>query len=157
MAANKKTNEKKASKLEENLIKRIGVIKDKTISPTQALMASAKELEEKNEQESVKPTSEIQETEQTSNDGKEGQQKMKKTTSSKAAQTIEPSQSLGLAELFQKPPRLEDTHTRRTFFIRNDLLERLDNMDQKIENFNRTKFINYLLERGLDELEKNIQ
>lgn len=153
MAANKKTNEKKASKLEENLMKRIGVIKDKTISPTQALMASTKE-EEKNEQEPAITTSEPKEEIQE----KEGLQEMKKTASlKKATQTIEPSQSLGLAELFQKPPRLEDTHTRRTFFIRNDLLERLDNMDQKIENFNRTKFINYLLERGLDELEKNIQ
>lgn len=62
-----------------------------------------------------------------------------------------------LSDLFSDKKRMEDTHTRRTFLIRNDLLERLDDTTNKPENFTKTKFINYLLEKGLDQLEKEVK
>lgn len=62
-----------------------------------------------------------------------------------------------LSDLFQDKPRMEDTHTRRTFLIRNDLLERLDDTSNKPDNFTKTKFINYVLENGLIELENSFK
>lgn|GEM_PF-6840660 len=59
-----------------------------------------------------------------------------------------------ISDLFTSKPRMEDTHTRRTFLVRNDLLKRLDDTTNKPDNFTKTKFINYLLERGLEQLEE---
>lgn len=63
----------------------------------------------------------------------------------------------GLSNLFVSKPTMEDTHTRRTFLIKNDLLKQLDKTSDKPKNFTKTKFINYILEKGLEELKRGKQ
>ncbi|WCK57719.1 hypothetical protein PP175_27165 (plasmid) [Aneurinibacillus sp. Ricciae_BoGa-3] len=76
-------------------------------------------------------------------------------TSEQVAVTAE-SQSYGrfgsLKSRFNKQ-RVEDTHTRRTFLVRNDLLERLDAISEKKHGF-KIEFINLAIEAALQELEK---
>jgi len=63
--------------------------------------------------------------------------------------------SSDLSKIVKKKKRIEDTHKRRTFLIRNDLLSRLDHLADKIENSGfKTEFINHIMENGLNELEK---
>jgi hypothetical protein len=50
-------------------------------------------------------------------------------------------------------PRVEDTHTRDTYLIRNDLLERLNKVAAKQSKGFKMRLINYLLEEGLKSLE----
>lgn len=65
---------------------------------------------------------------------------------------VKTNQMNELSNLFTSKPTMEDTHTRRTFLIRNDLLKQLDEQSDKPKNFTKTKFINYILEKGLKEL-----
>src|SRR5699024_7297752 len=61
----------------------------------------------------------------------------------------------GLSDIIKKKEKMEDTHTRRTFLVRNELLDRLDIVSKKINNTGfKTEFINFILEKGLDELEE---
>jgi len=61
----------------------------------------------------------------------------------------------GLSDIIKKRSKVEDTHTRRTFLVRNELLTRLDNIATTINNTGfKTEFINFILEKGLDELEE---
>lgn len=46
--------------------------------------------------------------------------------------------------------RIEDTHTRRTFLIRNDLLEQLDAVSKGAHGF-KIEFINIAIESALEE------
>src|SRR5699024_5727006 len=57
-----------------------------------------------------------------------------------------------IIDLVKKKERVEDTHTRNTFLIRNDLIKRLNNFSKHRRGF-KTEFINYVVEKGLDELE----
>src|SRR5699024_10951298 len=60
-----------------------------------------------------------------------------------------------LSDIIKKKDKMEDTHTRRTFLVKNELLDRLDRTYKKINNTGfKTKFINFILEKGLDELEE---
>ncbi|HLQ83085.1 MAG TPA: hypothetical protein VK121_04500 [Pseudogracilibacillus sp.] len=60
-----------------------------------------------------------------------------------------------LSKMIETKKKMEDTHTRRTFLIENELLERLDKKAKSIENKGfKTSFINYILEKGLDELDQ---
>jgi len=60
-----------------------------------------------------------------------------------------------LSDIIKKKDKMEDTHTRRTFLVKNELLDRLDRTSKKINNTGfKTKFINFILEKGLDELEE---
>lgn len=52
-------------------------------------------------------------------------------------------------------PTIEDTHTRRTFLVRNDLLKRMDRMARKQRKGFKTHLLNHALEKVLDELEKD--
>jgi len=61
-----------------------------------------------------------------------------------------------IIDLVKKKERVEDTHTRNTFLIRNDLMKRLNHFSKKRRGF-KTEFINYVIEQGLDELESNIE
>jgi len=60
-----------------------------------------------------------------------------------------------IIDLVKKKERVEDTHTRNTFLIRNDLMKRLNNFSKHRRGF-KTEFINYVVEQGLDELENKI-
>ena len=61
----------------------------------------------------------------------------------------------GLSDIIKKKEKMEDTHTRRTFLVRNELLDRLDKVSKRINNIGfKTEFINFILEKGLDELEE---
>jgi len=61
----------------------------------------------------------------------------------------------GLSDIIKKREKMEDTHTRRTFLVRNELLDRLDKVSKKINNTGfKTEFINFILEKGLNELEE---
>lgn len=52
----------------------------------------------------------------------------------------------------QKKPTMEDTHTRTTFLVRNDLKKRLDRLASNKRGF-KTEFINMALRILLDEIE----
>lgn len=52
-----------------------------------------------------------------------------------------------------KRPTVEQTHTRATWLIRNDLLKRLDKLAKNQQRGFKTHLVNYALERILDELE----
>jgi len=53
-----------------------------------------------------------------------------------------------------KKPTIEETHTRGTWLIRNDLLKRLDKLAKHQQRGFKTYVVNYALESVLDELEK---
>jgi|SRR5699024_3046766 len=60
-----------------------------------------------------------------------------------------------LSDIVKRKKRIEDSHTRRTFLVKNELLERLDNLANKVNNTGfKTEFINYIMEKGLSDLEK---
>ncbi|MCR8964141.1 hypothetical protein O0550_13145 [Brevibacillus halotolerans] len=48
--------------------------------------------------------------------------------------------------------RMEDTYTRQTFLIRNDLIERLKRVAATQKKGFKTRLMNYVLEKELDEL-----
>src|SRR5699024_580313 len=55
----------------------------------------------------------------------------------------------------KKRKKVEETHTRRTFLVKNELLERLDEFADRVNNTGfKTEFINYVMEKGLNELEE---
>lgn len=60
----------------------------------------------------------------------------------------------GLKKLRQKAKkqRIEDTHTRKTYLVRNDLLTRLESVSENTHGF-KIEFINYAIESALNELE----
>lgn len=143
------------SKLEKELGQKLKKISEKSVSPTVAIMRSRKtEVQDEKTNESknqAKVNTEDKNKEETKlqNEDKKNDRNNKKNPS----KTQTKSKDLKINELFFKEPTIEETHTRRTFLIRNDLIERLDDTSNKPENFTKTKFINYILEKGLDELE----
>lgn len=52
-----------------------------------------------------------------------------------------------------KKPTIEETHTRGTWLIRNDLLKRLDKLSKHQQRGFKTHLVNYALEQVLNELE----
>ena len=52
-----------------------------------------------------------------------------------------------------KKQTIEDTHTRRTFLIDNNLLERLDKLSKKQKRGFGTYLVNYAIEKALIEIE----
>lgn len=66
-------------------------------------------------------------------------------------------QDKGFLEQFQaivKKPTIEETHKRQTFLIDKRLLKRLDRIAKRQPKGFKTHFLNYALEKALDELEK---
>lgn len=61
--------------------------------------------------------------------------------------------------LHEKEKRLtiEDTHTRETFLLRNDLKLRLEELSKKHKRGFKTELINYSLEKVLEELTQGDQ
>lgn len=52
-------------------------------------------------------------------------------------------------------PTIEETHTRGTWLIRNDLLKRLDKLAKHQQRGFKTHIVNWAIEKVLDELEGN--
>jgi hypothetical protein len=52
-------------------------------------------------------------------------------------------------------PRVEETHTRDTYLIRNDLLARFNKLAENQKKGFKMKLINYVLEKELNMIEKN--
>ncbi|GMA65966.1 hypothetical protein [Alicyclobacillus fastidiosus] len=52
-----------------------------------------------------------------------------------------------------KKPTIEETHTRGTWLVRNDLLKRLEKLAKNQQRGFKTHLVNYALERILDEIE----
>lgn len=60
-----------------------------------------------------------------------------------------------LSQIVKKKEKMEDTHTRRTFLVKNELLNKLDEKSEQINNTGfKTEFINYVIEKGLKELDE---
>src|SRR5699024_1291399 len=60
-----------------------------------------------------------------------------------------------LSKIVKKKEKMEDTHTRRTFLVKNELLNKLDEKSEQINNTGfKTEFINYVIEKGLKELDE---
>jgi len=55
----------------------------------------------------------------------------------------------------KQKPRVEDTHTRDTYLIRNDLLERFNKLAKHEKKGFKMRLINYVLEKELNHIEKN--
>lgn len=69
--------------------------------------------------------------------------------------TSEETKSNGIADLVKVKKKMEETHTRRTFLVENELLNRLDEIAEKTQNRSfKTDFINYVIKQGLDELDQ---
>lgn len=54
-----------------------------------------------------------------------------------------------------RKPKVEDTHTRDTYLIRNDLLARFNKLAKNQKKGFKMKLINYVLEKELNMIEKN--
>src|SRR5699024_10197272 len=60
-----------------------------------------------------------------------------------------------LSKIVKKKEKIADTHTRRTFLVKNELLNKLDEKSEQINNTGfKTEFINYVIEKGLKELDE---
>ncbi|MFB5268860.1 hypothetical protein ACE41H_19035 [Paenibacillus enshidis] len=55
----------------------------------------------------------------------------------------------------RKSQRFEDIYMRQTLFLRKDLIERLSNIAATQSKGFKTRFINEVLEKGLDDFEKS--
>ena len=55
----------------------------------------------------------------------------------------------------KQKPKVEDTHTRDTYLIRNDLLERFNKLAKNEKKGFKMRLINYVLEKELNHIEKN--
>src|SRR5699024_1823042 len=66
---------------------------------------------------------------------------------------VEDKKNEQLSKIIKKKEKVEDTHTRRTFLVRNELLKELDDLASQINNTGfKKEFINYVIEKGLIEL-----
>lgn len=80
----------------------------------------------------------------------------------KSTSTNDPTNVTGTAKTFdadfiqRKKSRqtVDMTHTRQTYLIQNDLIERLERLAKKRDRGFKTQLINYALERVLNELEQ---
>lgn len=50
-------------------------------------------------------------------------------------------------------PTIEETHTRQTYLIRNDLIERLNKLARRKDRGFKTHLINYAIEQALNEID----
>lgn len=60
---------------------------------------------------------------------------------------------LKLLKSMQKKERVEDTHTRTTYLVRNELLKRIDKVSGNSHGF-KIQFINFAIELALEEYEQ---
>lgn len=68
-------------------------------------------------------------------------------------ETAEP-RNKRLSDLMQKRVKVEDTHTRSTFLVRNELLKELNAIAKKNGHGFKTEFINLAIEMALEELKR---
>lgn len=93
--------------------------------------------------------------------------KVKQTTKSptealnESSETMEPDpvpnkRNKRLSELIDDKPKVEESHSRRTFLVENELLEELDAIAENKKRGFITSFINYAIENALNDY-KNIK
>lgn len=139
----------KKSRNTEDLEKKLAEFQSRSVTPTSAIMKPVKKDDKTSEPESsdekeIKEESELKVVEQKVEE--------KDVIKEEEVDNIE---SKTLSDLVKGKTKLEDTHTRRTFLVRNDLLKRLDEIAEKTNNRSfKTDFINYVIKRGLDELDE---
>ncbi|WP_411955619.1 hypothetical protein ACKXGF_14350 (plasmid) [Alkalibacillus sp. S2W] len=75
-----------------------------------------------------------------------------KNNSTKSTDSTEESKNK--LSRFQDKQSIEDTHTRQTFLIQNDLAEELNDLSQKNKKGFKTAFINQAIESALNEYKK---
>lgn len=119
---------------------------------------TSKEPTSKPDNESAKTTSKIQETpskpsELKENDKTDNSSRQVSSNTEKTTDVLT-KDSQGLKKLRQKATkqRIEDTHTRKTYLVRNDLVDRLEEASGGTHGF-KIEFINYAIESALNELE----
>lgn len=122
---------------------------------------TGKENSSKPVETTLKPTKTAPKDEEPSTKQKEIKEENKTDIAQKSvalkAETTEISggkDSQGLKKLRQKATkqRIEDTHTRKTYLVRNDLVDRLEDASGGTHGF-KIEFINYAIESALNELE----
>lgn len=64
---------------------------------------------------------------------------------------IEPVQEKPTLDFMEKKPKLEDTHTRVTFMLDNEMLKELNKYAKNNHGF-KTQFFNYVVRKGLDDI-----
>lgn len=67
----------------------------------------------------------------------------------------EPETEDKFQHLTKKRKKVEDTHSRKTFLVRNDLVKRLNSVAKKNDHGFLTEFINTAIEYGLEQVEKD--
>lgn len=140
----------KKSRNTEDLEKKLAEFQSRSVTPTSAIMNPVKKDDKTSEPESsdekeIKEESELKVVEQ----------KVEEKDVTKEEEEVDNIESKTLSDLVKGKTKLEDTHTRRTFLVRNDLLKRLDEIAEKTNNRSfKTDFINYVIKRGLDELDE---
>lgn len=68
-----------------------------------------------------------------------------------------PDKEQNFLSVFQKKkkPTVEETHTRQTWLIRNDLIAALDALATDQDRGFKTQLVNYALEKVIDEVKRN--
>src|SRR5699024_11895767 len=56
--------------------------------------------------------------------------------------------------ILKRQKKVEETHTRKTYLVRNELVDRLEQKKKDIGHGFLTRFINYAIENALDEIDK---
>lgn len=56
----------------------------------------------------------------------------------------------------KKKPTVEQTHTRATWLVRNDLLKALDELSKGKDRGFRTQLVNYAIEKAINEIRNNV-
>lgn len=121
----------------DDMEKKLAEFNSKTITPTSSIMNPIKKDNETRNEDDEK--SDVRE-----------KNELKGTKSNKKS-PAEPKLN-SLSDLAKSTPKLEDTHSRRTFLVENELLERLDEVAEKTKNRSfKTKFINHVIRLGLEE------
>lgn len=63
------------------------------------------------------------------------------------------NQNLPEELILKRRKKVEETHTRKTYLVRNELVDRLEQKKKDIGHGFLTRFINYAIENALDEID----
>jgi len=162
----KQIKKPKLSKAERDK-QRLERIKTSSISPAEALMKGNSNLDTVQTNKVKEDTPNVKEEDKPSNDQTKGYtapSTIEQDTDNiklnpevdieETVNDIEKSKKKGLAKLRSKSKKakVEDTHTRKTYLVRNDLLDRIEDVSNGTHGF-KIEFINFAIELGLAEYE----
>ncbi|WP_047981736.1 hypothetical protein [Ornithinibacillus contaminans] len=120
-----------------------------TVSPSQALFGMATDSTNNREEKGTEPK-EVVEKEGKSAATEEREEITKSVPNEENEKSEKKHQILSF-----KKQKIEDTHTRSTFLVRNELLARFDKLAKGKHGF-KTEFINYAIESALNEIEEEM-